>query len=181
MLCIRNEALKYYAQTCWNQYCSCLTTVAKIWDSEDHCVLEIGREPWWETWKEQRTGTSIFTWCIMFLDNRHDKWSVWQPLNRRTDVVWCHVLFENRRLRIQSWQKAIPVLNSIEQGICTVRVTQEMLFYFQLLRSDLSPTYTTVQNVYYIWKCNLFLWWQSLTFSSHYSSLKCHMILQKLY
>ncbi len=30
------------------------------------------------------------------------------------------------------------------------RVTQEMLFYFQLLRSDLSPTYTTVQNVYYI-------------------------------
>ncbi len=61
------------------------------------------------------------------------------------------------------------------------RVTQEMLFYFQLLRSDLSPTYTTVQNVYYIWKCNLFPWWQSLIFSSHYSSLKCHMILQKWY
>ncbi len=28
-------------------------------------------------------------------------------------------------------------------------------------------------------KCNLFLWCQSWTLSSHYSGLQCHMILQK--
>ncbi len=32
---------------------------------------------------------------------------------------------------------------------------------------------------YFIIKCNLFLWWQSWIFSSHYFSLQCHMILQK--
>ncbi len=31
----------------------------------------------------------------------------------------------------------------------------------------------------YILKCNLFHWWISWIFSSHYSSLQCHMILQK--
>ncbi len=34
-------------------------------------------------------------------------------------------------------------------------------------------------SLLYIVKCNLFLWWQRWIFSSHYSSLKCHMILQK--
>ncbi len=33
-------------------------------------------------------------------------------------------------------------------------------------------------SLLYIVKCNLFLWWQSWIFSSHYSSLQCHMILQ---
>ncbi len=54
-----------------------------------------------------------------------------------------------------------------------------LFFFFFAILWNIIKIKIKMVSVFLYFKCNFFLFWQSWYFSSHYSSLQCHMILQK--